>query len=259
MRPPRSAAVVLTGCLMAGLGSPLSALAQNEASPTAIMSSHSSGVDQSAMTGSSVNDSEREIEDQISAGLKSGKLSRADVDRAAAELANIRTQQSELASRDNGINATDAEFLLARLRQLKASIDFHPHAPGTGAVEPALGVPLNAEVPGPLICDAKRVLLAVGRDHAVATVQRYGSANVALIVQAIASPYESTDTISLHVTGGGLNAKIDGARDGAFLVASTTANFSLKSKHKATITADVISRDGAVPQYVKIWGSCSTN
>jgi hypothetical protein len=260
MRAPLLTTVILIGWLT-GLNSPCSAIAQSEAGSMARSSPTSSPALTSPNAGVvsdvTLRDKEREIEEELSTDLKSGQMTRAQVELAGAELANIRTQQDELALRDNGLNATDAEFLQGRIRQLKGG--FGPHALGeTGMAGPALGGSLNDEVPGALGCDTKRALLAVGRDHAVATVQRYGSANVALIVEAVASPYQRADTMSLHVAGGGLNAKIDGARDGAYLVASTTANFSLKSKHKVTITADVVTPNGAAPQYVKIWGSCST-
>jgi hypothetical protein len=174
-------------------------------------------------------------------------------------LNNIRVQETELASRDGGLNATDRDFIEARLTQLEKNLIVSPVMPVTPLVFPPNAPALQnfAETPGALTCNGKRVLLSIGRDHATASVQRYGDANIALIVEAVGSPYDSGDGITLRVTGPGLSAKVDGARSGAFLTASTTTNFSLKSKHLAKIEADVRSDGRAAAAYVKIWGSCS--
>jgi hypothetical protein len=209
----------------------------------------------------SASNREVDLDAKLNAALSSGALPRARFESAKLELENIRVQEGELRARDGGLNATDYDFIMARLGELDRRL-FAPETLAVAAAPPAVSQPAPAlaslsETPGALTCDGHRVLLSIGRDHATASVQRYGSANIALIVEAVASPYNAEDGITLHVSGPGLNAKVDGARAGQYLMASTTTNFSLKSKHSATIEASVASRGSVTPQYVKIWGSCS--
>lgn len=203
---------------------------------------------------------ELDVEGRMKTGLDSGVLPRARFDQAKVELNNIRVQESELSGRDRGLNATDRDFIMARIAELERSLDVSQAtatAPVAVVAEMSPALSTLSETPGALTCDGRRVLLSIGRNHATASVQRYGSANVALIVEAVASPFDREDAITLRVTGAGLNAVVDGARAGQYLMASTTTNFSLKSKQSATILANVISHGRATPQYVKVWGSCS--
>jgi hypothetical protein len=161
MRAPLLTIVILTGWLT-GLNSSCLAVAQTEAGSMARSSPTSSPELPSPNVGVvsdvTLRDQERELEEELATDLKSGRMTRAEVDLAGAKLANIRTQQDELALRDNGLNATDAEFLEGRIRELK--VGFNPHALGAnGMTGPALGASLNDEVPGALVCDTKRVLL----------------------------------------------------------------------------------------------------
>jgi hypothetical protein len=210
----------------------------------------------------SLNEREMDVEDRLSKGVLSGAITRASFEMAEAELNNIRVQEAELAARDGRLNATDRDFIGARITALEDRIVAPLRTPAVPVVNPttlAPAMPMLADTPGTLTCNGKRVLLSVGRDHATAAIQRSGDENYALIAEAVASPYQSGDSMTLRVTGPGLNAKVDGARAGQYLLASTTTNFSLKSKQVATIVATVVSEGGAIPQYVKVWGSCSRN
>jgi hypothetical protein len=61
-------------------------------------------------------------EDRINAGLQAGDLSPVNAHKALEELANIRTQENELATRDGGLNDTDRQFINDRLSQLHRGI-----------------------------------------------------------------------------------------------------------------------------------------
>ncbi|HEY4031349.1 MAG TPA: hypothetical protein VGM25_13445 [Caulobacteraceae bacterium] len=61
-------------------------------------------------------------EERINAGLQSGDLTPGEGHRALEDLANIRTQENELATRDGGLNDTDRQFINDRLSQLHRGI-----------------------------------------------------------------------------------------------------------------------------------------
>ena len=67
---------------------------------------------------------EARAEERINAGVESGALTGAEAHRALEELANIRTQETELATRDGGLNATDRQFINDRLSQLHRGISW---------------------------------------------------------------------------------------------------------------------------------------
>jgi hypothetical protein len=254
------AAVLLTFGLAAMSVPATAAMAQND-KPDGLRATTDQPAHQTRSTEISLVDRELDLQGRLKRGLESGEFTRALFDSATIVLDNIRVQENELKARDRGLNNTDRDFIAARISELERSllpsqIVAGAPLPIVAQMAPALAN-LN-ETPGSLICDGPRVLLSIGRDHATASVQRYGSANFALIVEAVASPYDREDAITLRVTGPGLNAKVDGARAGQYLMASTTTNFSLRSKHVANIEATVISQGNSTPQYVKIWGSCST-
>jgi polyhydroxyalkanoate synthesis regulator phasin len=61
-------------------------------------------------------------EERINAGVEAGDLNRTEAHRALEELANIRTQENELATRDGGLNDTDRQAINERLTQLHRHI-----------------------------------------------------------------------------------------------------------------------------------------
>jgi hypothetical protein len=63
-------------------------------------------------------------EERINAGVESGALTAGEAHRALEELANIRTQEQELATRDGGLNDTDRQFINDRLSQLHRGISW---------------------------------------------------------------------------------------------------------------------------------------
>jgi len=63
-------------------------------------------------------------EERINAGVESGALTPTEAHRALEELANIRTQSTELATRDGGLNDTDRQFINDRLSQLHRGISW---------------------------------------------------------------------------------------------------------------------------------------
>lgn len=63
-------------------------------------------------------------EERINAGVESGALTPGEAHRALEELANIRTQEQELATRDGGLNDTDRQFINDRLSQLHRGISW---------------------------------------------------------------------------------------------------------------------------------------
>lgn len=63
-------------------------------------------------------------EERINAGVESGALTAGEAHRALEELANIRTQENELATRDGGLNDTDRQFINDRLSQLHRGISW---------------------------------------------------------------------------------------------------------------------------------------
>jgi hypothetical protein len=65
---------------------------------------------------------EARAEERINAGVESGALTPGEAHRALEELANIRTQEQELATRDGGLNDTDRQFINDRLTQLHRGI-----------------------------------------------------------------------------------------------------------------------------------------
>jgi hypothetical protein len=67
---------------------------------------------------------EARAEERINAGVESGALTPAEAHRALEELANIRTQEQELATRDGGLNDTDRQFINDRLTQLHRGISW---------------------------------------------------------------------------------------------------------------------------------------
>jgi hypothetical protein len=67
---------------------------------------------------------EARAEERINAGVESGALTPGEAHRALEELANIRTQEQELATRDGGLNDTDRQFINDRLSQLHRGISW---------------------------------------------------------------------------------------------------------------------------------------
>jgi hypothetical protein len=67
---------------------------------------------------------EARAEERINAGVESGALTAGEAHRALEELANIRTQEKELATRDGGLNDTDRQFINDRLSQLHRGISW---------------------------------------------------------------------------------------------------------------------------------------
>lgn len=67
---------------------------------------------------------EARAEERINAGVDTGALTPGEAHRALEELANIRTQETELATRDGGLNATDRQFINDRLSQLHRGISW---------------------------------------------------------------------------------------------------------------------------------------
>lgn len=63
-------------------------------------------------------------EERINAGVETGALTGGEAHRALEELANIRTQEQELATRDGGLNDTDRQFINDRLSQLHRGISW---------------------------------------------------------------------------------------------------------------------------------------
>jgi hypothetical protein len=63
-------------------------------------------------------------EERINAGVDTGVLTKSEAHRALEELANIRTQSNELATRDGGLNDTDRQHINDRLSQLHRGISW---------------------------------------------------------------------------------------------------------------------------------------
>ena len=61
-------------------------------------------------------------EDRINAGASDGSLTGLEAHRVLEELANIKTQSNELASRDGSLTPTDRQFINDRLNTLSRQI-----------------------------------------------------------------------------------------------------------------------------------------
>lgn len=75
-----------------------------------------------APTADALHTREARAEERINAGVDTGALTPGEAHRALEELANIKTQEQELATRDGGLNDTDRQFINDRLSQLHRGI-----------------------------------------------------------------------------------------------------------------------------------------